>query len=101
MTTKALRKPRKKPLLVDRIITAFGETVTVGKATAEQFDEYIYATVGRLYDDKQFMQSVLEEKFNRDWRVLDDRIIALNQLHTLNRMRSRDERIALYADEVE
>ena len=87
--------------LVHRKIRAFGKIVTVYGSTSEEFDEYIYTILNKIYTDKTKMVAVRDEAFNRDWSVLDFRIDAMKQLHEINRRRKSNHGVAvdLFADE--
>ncbi len=79
------------------------ELRTVGNASNEEFDEYVYTILGKMYKQKVAMLNRYHTSFDYDWQFKENRIIALNELYAINLAHVSDMRkaaVPLFAEEM-
>jgi hypothetical protein len=94
--------PKFNSAVLHRKICVDGQIVSVYGANDEQFDMHVHAVLNLMYRNKKKMIDVYNTDLYMDYSDRNNRVIALNELDGLNKMRKKNGKveIALFADEV-
>lgn len=72
---------------LSRKILVGGHAVVISEVAAEDFDQYIYDILGKMYNKPGHLQNRYDSSFDYDWSYHYYRVMALNELHALNLLR--------------
>jgi hypothetical protein len=80
----SVRAPHFTEEVLSRTIAVDGKNIIASKATAEEFDIYVFNVLAQMYEKQHFLLKCYNETFGYDYAYPMYRVIALNELHRLN-----------------